>query len=167
MRIPTFINEPNLKVISASITICWLLLIAHLFFGSSGTSSQVIWTSIWFFLISGFLAKIKYFKILNGIFSLFLLGWCVLGITYFVDSTVESSVSSPYYLTYIIPQILILFLSIYNIYFTFINGSFSALYNDKLGVSKSQKTVFKISTMVLILVIGIYVFLDLKNLGLL
>ena len=167
MKTPTFITEPSLKEISASIGICWLLIIAHTFFVSPAISSQVVFPLISFFLISGFLAKVKGFKILNGIFSLLLLGYSVLGITYFINSVIESDATSPKNLIYIIPQLLVLFLSAYNIYFTIINRSFNILYNDKLGVSKNKTTIFKISTVLLIFVVGIYTFLDLKNLDIL
>ena len=58
-------------------------------------------------------------------------------------------------------------MSAYNTYFTLKNKHFNVLYNYKLDVSKNQKMFFKISTILFILVIGIYTFLDLINLGLL
>jgi len=166
MKILTLIVEPDLKTISASITICWLLMIAHLFWVSA-KETQVILLLTWLFLFSGFLAKVKGFKISNGIFSILLFGLSVFWIAHFANSVIESGVTSPQRLPYIIPQLIILIMSAYNTYFTLKNKHFNVLYNYKLDVSKNQKMFFKISTILFILVIGIYTFLDLINLGLL
>jgi len=59
---------------------------------------------------------------------------------------------------------LILFFSAYIAYATLFNKNFSALYNNKDNVTLLDKTLFKISLLVFILIIGGVTIMDLMRL---
>ena len=170
MKLLKPILEPNLRTVLIGISIYWFVFILDMFvflFESvnPSISSLILYLSYLFLLTAGINSKIKGFKVTNGITSLFFTIFSIASISFGVIGWDGSLINSLYKMGYMaVSLFLILFFSAYIAYATLFNKNFSALYNNKDNVTLLDKTLFKISLLVFILIIGGFTIMDLMKL---
>ena len=164
------ILEPNLRTVLIGISIYWFVFLLYMFvflFESinPSISSLIFYLSYLFLLTAGINSKIKGFKVTNGITSLFFTIFSIASISFGVIGWDGSLINLLYKMGYMaVSLFLILFFSGYIAYTTLFNKNFSALYNNKDNVTLLDKTLFKISLLIFILVIGGFTIMDLMRL---
>jgi len=170
MSLLKFILEPNLRTVLIGISIYWFVFLLDMFvflFESinPSISSLILYLSYLFLLTAGINSKIKGFKVTNGITSLFFTIFIITSISFGMIGGDGSIINLLYKMGYMaVSLFLILFFSAYIAYATLFNKNFSALYNNKDNVTLLDKTLFKISLLVFILIIGGFTIMDLMKL---
>ena len=170
MKLLKPILEPNLRTVLIGISIYWFVFLLDMFvflFESvnPSISSLILYLSYLFLLTAGINSKIKGFKVTNGITSLFFTIFIIASISFGMIGWDGGIINLLYKMGYMaVSLFLILFFSAYIAYATLFNKNFSALYNNKDNVTLLDKTLFKISLLVFILIIGGFTIMDLMRL---
>jgi len=153
MKLLKPILEPNLRILLIGISIYWFVFL--FVFLNPSISTLLIFLSYLFLLTSGINAKIKGFKVINGITSLFLAIYAISSIIFGLMMSDGSLINGLYKMGYTaVSPFLIFLFSGYITYITLFNKKFSAIYNKKDNIKLLDKTLFKISLLIFILVIG-------------
>ena len=164
LRLSREINKlfeaPSLRAVLIAITIYWLGYSYYPFLKDPTINIQTLIVSlIWLLLFSGMLAKIKGFKITNGIVSI-----CTFFMSIFSFSLVPEnkiillSMNS-------IPLLLVFLSSGYTAYITLMNKQFAALYQNKEDISLYRRRFFQFSLAIFVILFIIVTLYDLHYLG--
>jgi hypothetical protein len=156
---------PDLNKVLNAITGSWLLFVVSQFFAQPSAVRIIAIVVIWLLLFSGFWAKIKGFKIANGISSICLITLSTFSVYYFIEVVLKSGFQLSMANLFIIPQVIILVLSINVANITLTNKDFTILYNDKNDVSDLARSFFKISATIFMVGLGLATANDLLRLG--
>ena len=163
MKLLKPILEPNLRILLIGISIYWFVFL--FVFLNPSISTLLIFLYYLFLLTSGINAKIKGFKVTNGITSLFFAIYGISSIIFGIMMIDGSLINGLYKMGYtIVSPFLILLFSGYIAYATLFNKKFSAIYNKKDNITLLDKTLFKLSLLIFILVIGGLTIMDFMRL---
>ena len=167
MNILSSLTAPKLHTVLFSMTNSWILVSLLIYSGYEKDFVNILtFLSIWALLFAGLLAKVKGFKIANGVFSVGFLIMIMIGIFNLVITSLEiNTVNSIEYskiIFYFLFSILVLISSGYVNYATLINKNFKLLYLNKDDVSDKVKTIWK---SVAIIIISIMLFITLSDIG--
>ena len=155
MKILSLLIRCNLRTVLFSMTLCWGLLSLLMFWDYNQNLMNILtFLSLWALLFFGLLAKIKGFKIANGIFSTLFLIMSVIGILNLVITFLESNannITDYSMLTfYFLIFILVLISSIYVIYATLLNKDFKLVYLNKEDVTNKVKKTWQVLAIIII-----------------
>ena len=167
MNILSSLTAPKLHTVLFSMTNSWILVSLLIYSGYEKDFVNILtFLSIWALLFAGLLAKVKGFKIANGVFSVGFLIMIMIGIFNLVITSLEiNTVNSIEYskiIFYFLFSILVFISSGYVTYATLINRNFKLLYLNKDDVSDKVKTIWK---SVAIIIISIMLFITLSDIG--
>jgi hypothetical protein len=175
MRLFKVILEPDLRSVLIGITTYGFCFSLMLILTSTPILSILALFMVWLILFAGMQAKIKGFKITNGIFgfgmfilssfSMILFIKSVIDINFFGKNWVDTG-SNNLAFVLITPMLFVFVSSIYTTYITIFNQHFSSLYRNKEDVSAFRKNLFKIILTIFIIVMGMMTWNDLVNLRL-
>jgi hypothetical protein len=155
MKTLSLLIRCNLSTVLFSMTLCWGLLSLLMFWDYNQNLMNILtFLSLWALLFFGLLAKIKGFKIANGIFSILFLIMSVIGILNLVITFLESNtnnITDYSMLTfYFLIFILVLISSIYVIYATLLNKDFKLVYLNKEDVTNKVKKTWQVLAIIII-----------------
>jgi len=164
LRLSREINKlfeaPSLRAVLIAITIYWLGYSYYPFLKGPTINIQTLFLLLmWLLLVSGMLAKIKGFKITNGIFSI-----CIFFMSIFSFSLVAEN-KKILLSMYSIPLLLVFLSSGYTAYITLMNKQFTALYKNKEDISLYRRRFFQFSLAIFVILFIIVTVYDLHYLG--
>ena len=138
-------EAPSLRAVLIAITIYWLGYSYYPFLKDPTINIQTLLLLLmWLLLFSGMLAKIKGFKITNGIVST-----CIFILSiYSLSLVAEAWIDTPY-----------------AAYITLMNKQFAALYKNKEDISLYRRRFFQFSLAIFVILLIILTVYDLHYLG--
>ena len=159
MRLIQFIISPNLRAILIAITVYWFCFLYYSILSSPANSSLLIFFLVWLILFAGINAKVKGFKVANGIVSTSMFIMSTYSLLLVGESLIEFGLNLR--IIYSIPMIIVLLSSGYTAYATLMSKCFKLMYSYTEEVSVFSKYFFKGCLVVFIVIIGVYVIIDL------
>ena len=167
MKILSLLIRCNLSTVLFSMTLCWGLLSLLMFWDYNQNLTNILtFISLWALSFFGLLAKIKGFKIANGIFSILFLIMSVIGILNlvitFLESDTKNNADYSMLAFYFLIFILVFILSIYIIYATLINKHLKLVYLNKEDVTNKVKKTWQVFAITIMFYMFYITILDLE-----
>ena len=163
LRLPREIGKlfgvPSLRTVLIAITIYWLGYSYYPFIKDPTINIPTLIISLmWLLLVSGMWAKIKGFKITNGIVSICIFFMSIFSFSLVAENLNILSMSS-------IPLLLVYLSSGYTTYITLMNKQFAALYKNKADISAFRGKFFQFSLAIFVILVTIVTGYELIYMG--